>query len=505
MLKFLKNPKIWFYIVAFAAVFLRFWVLEDLPRGIFDDEAYNGADALRSLDSGFQVFYEKNFGREGLWIWLTSIAHLFLKPSAFALRFVSAAAGSLTVVLIPSFIKTLTHFFLPLNKIPKASDTLWAGLFIMGLIATSYWHVNFSRIAFRAILDPLFSILSLMFVMRAFMSPKKIKWSVIAGIFSALGLYGYGSFKFLIFPLIFITIFAFWRWRSHIFKPFLIMGITGLVFAFPFLDYVLENQDRYFQRLNTVSVAHKSSPLQEFMSGFWRMVRMFVDLGDSNKRHNFGSRPAFNFISQIGAVFGFILLGFSIFKQKASKTNPALLVFVLFWWICMLIPPSLTHDGLPHALRGLGAVAPAYIFAGLGLWWLFSHAKLKKLMPLAFILLFGVNFWLGYKAYHVDFKSHGSSAFWFKGDKTKLARETLQNQDHDVYVVEHNQKNTWDYQIFHYLAPSAARPDHVFFLPYSEAQKIPNDKSPKVIIGKKEILQQLKNKENENVKLEKVD
>ncbi|KKT89578.1 MAG: hypothetical protein UW87_C0004G0001, partial [Candidatus Moranbacteria bacterium GW2011_GWC2_45_10] len=66
-----KQKKILNYVLLFAIVvcafFLRFTGIEDLPSGIYPDEAVNGINAQDANSSGnYQLFYIDNNGREGL-------------------------------------------------------------------------------------------------------------------------------------------------------------------------------------------------------------------------------------------------------------------------------------------------------------------------------------------------------------------------------------------------------------------------------------------------------
>ena len=56
-------------LVILVAAFLRLWQFQDIPPGIYPDEAMNATDAIRTLETRQpQVFYPANNGREGLFI-----------------------------------------------------------------------------------------------------------------------------------------------------------------------------------------------------------------------------------------------------------------------------------------------------------------------------------------------------------------------------------------------------------------------------------------------------
>jgi 4-amino-4-deoxy-L-arabinose transferase-like glycosyltransferase len=101
-------------ILAFAA-FFRFWMLSDIPPGVYPDEAKNANDAVATLQSGdYPIFYPENNGREGLYIWLIALAFKYIGISIFSLKLVSALAGTLTVLatyLLAKELFRLRHFW----------------------------------------------------------------------------------------------------------------------------------------------------------------------------------------------------------------------------------------------------------------------------------------------------------------------------------------------------------------------------------------------------------
>jgi uncharacterized membrane protein len=110
----------------------------------------NGSNALEAITTNrYHVFYPENNGREGLFI---NLQAQFLRiliplnnnlPEPWMLRIPSTLIGSLTILGI---------YFLGKELFSRR-----VGLFASLFTATSFWHLNFSRIGFRAILAPLLS------------------------------------------------------------------------------------------------------------------------------------------------------------------------------------------------------------------------------------------------------------------------------------------------------------------------------------------------------------
>ena len=132
--------------VLLIATFFRFWKINILPPGLYPDEAINGNEAL--FRAG-KIFYPENNGREGLFINLVFISFSIFGPSILSLRIVSALIGTLTVLGLFLFTKELFTFS---NKKSPSPERI--ALLASFFLSISFWHTNFSRIAFRGILLP---------------------------------------------------------------------------------------------------------------------------------------------------------------------------------------------------------------------------------------------------------------------------------------------------------------------------------------------------------------
>ena len=180
-------------IVALAALF-RFGALDTIPPGIWPDEAINGVEGWRAVESGdFKIFYPTNNGREGLWINMIGLTVHAFGANQFGLRFPAALTGTLTVlglffltrelfaqknpvsdqmlpgdnpndkVQMPNQIQSpnaKNNWILKFGFFDKIPSNEIIALLSAFFLATSYWHLNFSRIAFRANMVPLLLVWS---------------------------------------------------------------------------------------------------------------------------------------------------------------------------------------------------------------------------------------------------------------------------------------------------------------------------------------------------------
>src|SRR3989338_9423565 len=150
----MKGGKHFFYlaIILGLAALLRFGDLATTPPGLWSDEAMNGVNTIQALGGGnWKIYYPENFGREGLFINIQAIFVKFLGHEPWVLRLPSAIFGVLTVLGL--YLMTRELFRLSANS--ESSSNKRIALFTSFFLATSFWHIIFSRMGFRAIMAPL--------------------------------------------------------------------------------------------------------------------------------------------------------------------------------------------------------------------------------------------------------------------------------------------------------------------------------------------------------------
>ena len=132
-------------VIILVAGFFRFYMIDELPGGIFPDEAANGLDANQIINGNPQPFYERGNGREALFFYMLVPAIQTFGRTPLAHHLTSAIFGFLTVILT---------LFLGWRWFGAR-----VGIVAAFLIAVSPWHVVLSRTAFRAISAPVFALL----------------------------------------------------------------------------------------------------------------------------------------------------------------------------------------------------------------------------------------------------------------------------------------------------------------------------------------------------------
>ena len=374
MIKILQKNKtlILLLVILVIATFFRLWQLESIPPGLYPDEAINANDAL---SNPWKVFYPDNNGREGLFMNLLLLSFSVFGISIWALKFVPAIIGIFTVLGLYLLTKEL------FNKWGENKANCIA-LFSSFFLAVSFWHVNFSRIDFRAILVPFVLVFSFYFLFKGYRT-KKLWNFILAGVFFGLGFHTYISFRLAVL-ILFIVLFTWFlaylkeKQLKKFFSFSILFLVSIFIIALPIGLYFLDNPQDFVSRATGVSIFSQESMIKAFGESLVKHLAMFNIYGDPNWRHNFAESP--QLFLPIGILFlaGFVL---TIKKFVLSIKNKDYILFsiccLLFgWFFVLLLPGILTAEGLPHALRVIGVIPVAYIFAGLGAWWVYE--KLNK-------------------------------------------------------------------------------------------------------------------------------
>jgi len=503
-----------FILILLLGIFLRFYLISDVPPGLYPDEAMNGNNALEALSSGhFKVFYPENNGREGLFINIQALSIKLFGHTPWALRVVSALFGTLTILGV----------YLLSRELFPGRDAL--ALLSSFFIATSYWHINFSRISFRAISVPFFASFTLFFLIRGFR--RKNIWDfVAAGIFAGLGLQTYIAFRFMPFVIVVPLLFALINWwkghdnPSHTEKntrssitcapcAIMLFALVVLVVVLPIGLYFLQHPADFFGRSGQVSIFSGASPIKEFIISNAATLGMFFVRGDCNFRHNFSCMPEMHPIAAFFLLLGILYAIRGIFKKNTDRRS---LILLSVWFIFMMFPATLTREGLPHALRSIGLIPPVMILAGFGAWqsvqifrnfferqktkWPQFSPRIKRIQrELLWVVIFVILFipLATYDTYFLRWRNNVNTYFAFATDLWHLGQylNTL-SPDIKKYVVVNlpgtdvrgipMSAQTIMYATDSFREKSRKEKNIVYVLPHEINAKIFLDKNGKVLV-----------------------
>ncbi len=484
-----KNRILILILILLIASFFRLWQIDSIPSGLYPDEAMNANDALSSLENNqFKVFYTENNGREGLYLWLVAGSFKLFGPSIWSLRLVGAILGILTVLALYLLAKELFN-----EKIALISSFF---------LSVSFWHTNFSRIAFRGILVPLILCLSFYFLLRGFRKKSSLSF-IWSGIFFGLGLYTYLAFRAAVLILgivILWKIIEYWQkekpitlsWSNFWHKVYLKDGwwkldlflLVIIIMAIPLGLYFYHQPQDFIGRAGGVSIFAGESPIQELIKSSFKALGMFNVYGDGNWRHNYSGSPML-----VWSVGIFFILGIvAIFKKPLFHR-----IFLFSWFAIMLLPAIFTMEGMPHALRTIGVIPVAYLFAALGLIWLFEKiysfgTKWHKFLAIALLIISFIQPAItNLNKYFIDWGQSPEVASAFSADYVQIG-EYLNSLPESInkYVLVNKEGEP-----FYGLSIAAQTPifiertefDHnrAIYLPWQDLSQIKTDQ-PAVII-----------------------
>lgn len=346
-LQSLKRQRHLVYLTAtliLAALFRLLW-LADNPIGFYVDEASTGYDAYAILLTGkdqygeFLPMFARTFGayNESLYRFVTVISVWLFGLTEFAVRLPAAIFGILTIPAI---------YLLAKELFDKNVAVLAAFL-----LTISPWHVQFSRVGFRAILLPFFVCWGLCFF---FWGLRKPRYLLGSATMFAIGLYTYAAARVFI-PLFLVALVWLYRHELKSMKRHLFwaMGIFGFVFLF-LMQYWLSSQG-IAESLDSLD----TDPIQLIQTylGYFSPVFLFIE-GDTIARHGVALFGQLHHFELVTVLFGLYWL----LREKNQRT-----CLLLAWLILYPLPGSLTDAA--HALR---TIVGAPLFALISAYGLFK-------------------------------------------------------------------------------------------------------------------------------------
>ena len=360
--------------IIFLAVLVRFAGLSALPPALNRDEAalgYNAYSILKTAKDEHGQFLPLAFKSIGdykmpLYIYATVIPVKLFGLNDFSIRFWSALAGVISVVMI----------YL-ITKKPLAAL----------LMALNPWAVFYSRIAFEA------NLALALFLVGLWLIISKKNWGLIFWLLSCLAYSSalifiplflipiiYRTRPKIIWPLFFIAAFALifislWQVSSQK-KNITVFSDPYLIDTYnkertlqyqnnPLKARIFYNQYVYFGKIIAKNYLNTFSP------------QFLVLKGDNHPWHQIPGVGNFYFLEIILAIIG-------LFKLKKNK------LLLISWLLLAPLASAITIDA-PHSTRALFLLPIILILASAGL------QKVKKFLPLLAVIYFINVAYVGYQ------------------------------------------------------------------------------------------------------------
>ncbi len=325
------------------ATAIRLYNLEDIPAGLWFDEADNLAHASRyAEDPGRIPPYEPS----------TNLPTLFLLPIAGLVKLVGVDVTTPRLVASAFGLLGIVATFL----FVRHAMGVRAGLIAAFFIAVMRWDIIWSRIGMHGITGILFASLSAWLTLRAIRTGRVSDY-IFAGASMGLGMWFYAPLR--VFPLVIALLLLHHlivrrpRGRRFIYHS-VIMFATALFVSAPIVLVATNDPEMFFARARTTSV-FQISPIEHWVddirTSLIRHGLMFNLEGDANGRHNLPGAPMLDFF--MGSLFA---LGFFFALTRWRDTA---LFSLPIWVLIMILPGVFTVPWeSPQSLRSI-VVIPA--------------------------------------------------------------------------------------------------------------------------------------------------
>jgi len=457
-----------FGLILLVATALRFNQLAQVPHGMTWDEAAIAYNGWSVANTGRDEWLSKvpisfrSFGdyKAPLAIYIVGAFTKILGMTLLAVRLPFAISGVAAVLGMMVLTRLLWQRWVPKSGISQfpVLDANSAALLVGALMATSPWHVHFSRIGFESgialnfLIWGLIGMIGLLFTERHSYSSAQLFFRAVVGVSSAVfvasSLYTYHSGKIvtpLIIALVGVTCLHLVKksWKTvTIWVLFLGLLLSPLVF-----DSVFgRGADRFQQStifrlgyspLQTVGVI-ANNYLAHFLPGY--LVHGQTDTlrhGDGR----FGILYLSDFFLIVTAFFGYIYRVVHS-KKNGIPTTTKLFFFSVFWILIGVLPAAIGVD-VPHSNRMLLALPGFLWLAALGWQWIAKNFTDDLIAPavLGMCILFQIFFVSSYLNHYYNVFAKTSATEFVDGYQEAVTYAISQedNVDQVLFTTAYQQ------------------------------------------------------------------
>lgn len=426
--------KIFFIILILVGIFLRIYKIDQIPAGLFMDEATIAVDSKSIAENGIDEYGRKYpFVFEALsdqrppgYVYLTSLAYLVLGNSIITIKIVSLISSIIGIFLLGYLAKIL----FPEKK--------YLPLITMSVLAISPFHIHFARIGYETMLATSLITIFYISLIKVFNKPK-LGWYLTGAIAASYGLWTYPGVKFII-PftcLVFLTLGTLGinfglKKRNIIFSSLFFLILSFFVYIPALLNPVFDKRPISYIKEGTdgtlIGVLTKKPLL---MLNSWLYMFDFNFLfkrGDLFAfRHGTKEQGLFFSIFAIPFFLGIIQSVRNLSSKSFAYSFLIILAFVIG------IPSALTSN-TPYGTRILPILIPFSIFISLGINFLIERVKKINLLARTFISLtvLGILLFQTLLFYHI----------YFSHFKTTSLPEFSKAQRDLAYFIKDEMKNT---------------------------------------------------------------
>ncbi|MCC7361928.1 MAG: hypothetical protein IT317_20760 [Anaerolineales bacterium] len=396
-------------VITLAGAGLRLWQLAAIPPGLHYDLAATALLGNAVAFDGYRpVFISAYTGHEALFYYWLALWFRLGGSSVFTLRLAAAMLGVLAVPAGFFAIREALRFADADGREKRglsADRSLPLAALAAATLATSFFHVTFSRFGFRVISEPVVQALALGFLLRGvrlLARPGRGAWWWLAlgGLFTGLAAYTYLAARLFPIPLavLWLALLA-QAARANRVEPgalrralggFGLFALTALSAFAPLGVYFYQHPADFFNRAGQVAPRAGEGAL--LLEGLRRAFEMLFISGEPYDRYNLPGLPLFGPLLGAACVLGWLLT----LRRALRWPRPGLRagagwaaeLLLLAWVPVMLLPTALSvHDIFPSNIRAFGLVPLLFAFPARGLLAAYRWVQQRlpgRLLPVAY-------------------------------------------------------------------------------------------------------------------------
>jgi len=450
-------------LITFFAGFLRFSHLSTNPPALNLDEVAIGYNAYSVLKTGMDeygtrfpiTFRSHDDYKAPLYIYLTTIPIYFFGLNPFAVRFVSALAGTLTIPML---------YFLTRLLFSSHKHSLALAQVSSLILAISPWHLQFSRAAYETNLSLFFVVFGLWAYLKGKHQPKY--WFLTAIAF-ALSIYAYHSAKIVIPLFALVLIFdshrAIIKHKTHS----LLVAITFISLVLPLIPFSLTPAGRLrfkgtsvFETPTLIDISRQQK-IEEWRQGrvveaflfhdsrmaaamvllkgyFSHFTFHFLFLGENGPPRDLTPNVGLLYLWELPfIIYGAVLLG----RQKGSSR-----LIIFFWLLLSFVPSAFTWDA-PSSTRTLLAVPTFSLLTATGLSaFIFLNRRFLVRAALGAVIIFFFFDYL-HNSYRIAPLVYADS--WQYGYRQAVEYASVHQQQYQHIVVSTNLRQPQNFFAFY--------------------------------------------------------
>jgi 4-amino-4-deoxy-L-arabinose transferase-like glycosyltransferase len=400
--------------------FLRFYQLSHIPNGLYPDETAIGYNAYSILLTGKDEYgvrlplYFRSFDDYKLpvYIYTTALTIKAFGVNAFAVRFMSALFGSLTII---------TMYFLIYELSKKKMLAALASFFL----AVNPWHTFFSRVGYEVNLATAFLVMGML----CFIAAVNRKNNFLLFLFSIfaflLSLYTYNVTR-IISPLIFIMLVFLYYKKITVTSKKLLITLFSLFFigVLPFIItfFQLQSQAGFASQQDALLLGKVAKAeilqtksyfvflpqiIQKVFLNYWVLViwkflsnivsffstGFFFIVGADHPYENIGGFGMFYYFDLPLMLFG----AYQGLKKKVSYLYPFYLWFLFMLFVGSIIVAIPNDDAF--GTRAYAVVIPLIVFSAYGMYSFIETVMRLKNKFIKIGLIFSIVVLIGYSCF----------------------------------------------------------------------------------------------------------